>query len=432
MDMKNDKDFEAQDTQVIEETGVDRDTTGGSDGKKSPLGGTVRLFGREFPKKAVAAGLGGLLVLALAGGGALYAATASQPGGGTAGEAVANVESDTDTEAGEQHVLSVGARADGYDAETSSPVIAHIVNEDEGVDYYHAYDANVEVALDVPAGGGYEVSLIAPVNADGSTYKAPDASTVQAVLADDADDSPADDADLPFTFEQVAAEDMSADDITGIAAQVAEAVRKGDETLTGENGARVVALVEKNLKANRNADEDAITEQSEAASEAVESESSQASTGSSNNGVSSDTGGSSTGSGSTGNSGSSSSSSSGSGQTSHTHDWVAQTDTVHHDAVYKTVHHEAEYTIVHHDAVTQERTICNNCGADITGNVDAHMKANIFNGCGSYSVKPVVVQAAYDEQVLVSDAWDEQVLVSGAWDETVTTGYRCSGCGATK
>lgn len=141
--------------------------------------------------------------------------------------------------------------------------------------------------------------------------------------------------------------------------------------------------------------------------------------------------------GSTGGSSSTSSSSSGSGSSSsssatHTHNWVAQTTTVHHDAVYKTVHHDATYTTVHHDAVTEDRTICNNCGADITGNVDAHMKANILNGCGSYSIKTVVVQAAWDEQVLASAAWDEQVLVSAAWDETVTTGYKCSECGATK
>lgn len=133
------------------------------------------------------------------------------------------------------------------------------------------------------------------------------------------------------------------------------------------------------------------------------------------------------GSGSSGGSGSSSSSSA-----THTHNWLAQTTTLHHDAVYKTVHHDAVYTTVHHDAVTEDRTICNNCGADITGNVDAHMKANILNGCGSYSIKTVVVQAAWDEQVLASAAWDEQVLVSTAWDETVTTGYRCPGCGATR
>lgn len=155
--------------------------------------------------------------------------------------------------------------------------------------------------------------------------------------------------------------------------------------------------------------------------------------------TSSSSGGSSSTSsaGSTGGSSSTSSSSGGSGSSSsssatHTHNWVAQTTTVHHDAVYKTVHHDATYTTVHHDAVAEDRTICNNCGADITGNVDAHMKANILNGCGSYSIKTVVVQAAWDEQVLASAAWDEQVLVSAAWDETVTTGYRCPGCGATR
>ena len=97
------------------------------------------------------------------------------------------------------------------------------------------------------------------------------------------------------------------------------------------------------------------------------------------------TGGSTGGSNSGGGSGSGStsggsSSSGGSSQSQHTHNWVAQTTTVHHDAVYKTVHHDAVYTTVHHDAVTEDRTICNNCGTDITGNVDAHMKANILNG----------------------------------------------------
>ena len=62
------------------------------------------------------------------------------------------------------------------------------------------------------------------------------------------------------------------------------------------------------------------------------------------------------------------------------------------------------------------------------------MKEYALNGdmTHSYSVKPVVVQAAYNENVLVKDAWDEQVLVKAAWDETVTTGYKCSTCGATK
>lgn len=100
---------------------------------------------------------------------------------------------------------------------------------------------------------------------------------------------------------------------------------------------------------------------------------------------------------------------------SHQHNWVVQTKTVHHDAQYRTVHH---------DAVVKYVSICNNCGADITGNEAAHIQNSLLNGgnCGSCHEESRTVQAAYDEQV----------QVSAAWDETVTTGYKCSGCGATK
>ncbi len=100
---------------------------------------------------------------------------------------------------------------------------------------------------------------------------------------------------------------------------------------------------------------------------------------------------------------------------SHQHNWVVQTKTVHHDAQYRTVHH---------DAVVKYVSICNNCGADITGNEAAHIENSLLNGgnCGSCHEESRTVQAAYDEQV----------QVSAAWDETVTTGYKCSGCGATK
>lgn len=100
---------------------------------------------------------------------------------------------------------------------------------------------------------------------------------------------------------------------------------------------------------------------------------------------------------------------------SHQHNWVVQTKTVHHDAQYRTVHH---------DAVVKYVSICNNCGADITGNEAAHIKNSLLNGgnCGSCHEESRTVQAAYDEQV----------QVSAAWDETVTTGYKCSDCGATK
>ena len=71
------------------------------------------------------------------------------------------------------------------------------------------------------------------------------------------------------------------------------------------------------------------------------------------------------------------------------HSEPRQVGITHHDAVYNTVHHDAVYTTVHHDA---ETTVVHH---DATGHY-------------------------------------ETVVTQAAWDETVTTGYKCSGCGATK
>lgn len=42
------------------------------------------------------------------------------------------------------------------------------------------------------------------------------------------------------------------------------------------------------------------------------------------------------------------------------------------------------------------------------------------------------MKPGYYETVTDKAAYNEQVQTSAAWDETVTTGYKCSGCGATK
>ena len=108
-------------------------------------------------------------------------------------------------------------------------------------------------------------------------------------------------------------------------------------------------------------------------------------------------------------------------------EWVvdkeAWDETVHHPAEYKTVHHPAEYDTIHHpeEGHYEIRTICHNCGADISGHASEHLEQNFENGCLSYGDKEVwiVDKAAWDEQVLIKDAWDEQVLVKDAWDEQV-------------
>lgn len=362
--------------------------------------GTIVLFGHEFDKKkAVMAGLGGLLAIALIGGGVWYAASQKpEPKEPTPIE---------QTEKQEQHVIQLGAKADGWVKGESSPVIAHIVNKEEKVDYYHAYDANEPHALDVPAEGEYEVSFISPVDKDGSTYEVPKTAKVKSEV-EEKDGKDAGD-ELPFEFKPIAADKADADALNAIVKSIGEAVKKGDETLTGAKGTKVIELVKDNAKANPNADKDKVNEESQKAEEGVTDEPSSASK--------PETGGSNGGSGSSGNSGSNGgSSNSGDGsKPQHAHNWVAETTTVYHDAVYET-------TYIHHDAIVEYRCICNGCHADITGFETSHFKENFFNGCQSYTNTPVTVQDAWDEPV--------QQLVKDAYYEEVPTGRKiCTSCG---
>ena len=393
-----DKDKQETGTKQMPHVPIEEEDTG----KKS----TIVLFGHEFDKKkAVMAGLGGLLAIALIGGGVWYAASQKpEPKEPTPIE---------QTEKTEQHVIQLGAKADGWAKGESSPVIAHIVNKEEKVDYYHAYDANEPHALDVPAEGEYEVSFISPVDKDGPIYEVPKTAKVKSE-AEDKDGKDTGD-ELPFEFKPIAADKTDADALNAIVKSVGDAVKNGDETLTGANGTKVIELVKENAKANPNADKDKVDEESQKAEEGVTDEPSGGNAGASKpetggNSTSSGNGGS-TGNG--GNSGSNGGSSNGGGgsKPQHTHNWLPQTTVVHHDAQYKTIHH---------DAVVECRDICNQCGADITGNVAGHMEQSF--SCVSHSNK----------YIETSPAWDEQILVSNAWDETVTTGYNCSGCPATK
>lgn len=383
------------------------------------------LFGREFSRKQVCAAGAGILCAALLIGGG-YAITHADWTGKANVPAVSQSKDDEK----QDMVLTLEVKADGWDADTSTPVIAHIEDADGKVDFYTAIAANKQVTVKVGESGTYTVTFISPVNADGSIYKVPS----KKVTAGKADKTVA----TGVTFDKVDADKVTKDDLTAIAKDVAEAVKKGDSTLTGDKGAEVVKKFEDNIKKNPNADTDAVEKETEKAEEAAKEDKSDAKTPETSDSKkdegksdSKPNGGNSSNSGSNTNSGSSSKKDD---TPAHQHNWVAQTKTVHHDAQYKTVHHDAQYKTVHHDAVVKYVSICNNCGADITGNEAAHFKNSLLNGgnCGSCHEESRTVQAAYDEQVKVADAYDEQVQVSAAWDETVTTGYKCSSCGATK
>lgn len=398
---------------------------------KKPL----MLFGREFSRKQVCAAGAGILCAALLIGGGGYAITNADWTGKANAPAVSQSKDDEE----QDMVLSLEVKADGWDTETSTPVIAHIEDEDGKVDFYTAIAANKQVTVKVGESGTYTVTFISPVNADGSIYKVPS----KKVTAGKADKTVA----TGVTFDKVDADKVTKDDLTAIAKDVAEAVKKGDSTLTGDKGAEVVKKFEDNIKKNPNADTDAVEKETEKAQESAKEEKSDAkTTGSSDNSGnksnssskkdegksdSKPSGGNSSNSGSNSNSGSSSKKDD---IPAHQHNWVAQTKTVHHDAQYKTVHHDAVTHQVWHDAVTEEHYICNQCGADITSDPWGHINNSLMNGgnCGSYHSTYVTVKQGYYETVTDQAAYDEQVQVRDAWDETVTTGYKCSSCGATK
>lgn len=383
------------------------------------------LFGREFSRKQVCAAGAGILCAALLIGGGGYVITHA----GWTGKANVPAVFQKAGDEKQDMALFLEVKTDGWDADTSTPIIAHIEGADGDVDFYTAIAANKRVTVEVGKSGTYTVTLIPPVNADGSTYKAA-SSKVKAGKDDKKTNG------TVITLEKVDADKVAKDDLTAIAKDVAAAVKKGDSTLTGDKGAAVAKKFEDNIKKNPNADADAVEKESEKAQETAKEDKSDAKTPETSDNKKNDSGSKNdsgnNGSGNKSDSKPSGSNNSNSGSSSKKddtpacqHKWVAQTKTVHHDAQYKTVHH---------DAVVKYVSICNNCGADITGNEAAHFKNSLLNGgnCGSCHEESRTVQAAYDEQVKVSDAYDKQVQVSAAWDETVTTGYKCSSCGATK
>ena len=392
------------------------------------------LFGREFSRKQVCVAGAGILCAALLIGGGAYAISHASWTGDSNAPAVSQSKDDEK----QDMVLTLEVKADGWDADTSTPVIAHIEDANGKVDFYTAIAANKQVTVKVGKSGTYTVTLIPPVNADGSTYKAA-SSKVKAGKDDKKTNG------TVITLEKVDADKVTKDDLTAIAKDVAAAVKKGDFTLTGDRGAALAKKFEDNIKKNPNADADAVEKETGKAEETAKEDKSDAKTpetadnkkndfGSKNDSGNNGSGNKSDSKPSGSNNSNSGSSSKKDDTPAHVHKYdiyhpaVTHTETVHHPAVTHT-------ETVRHPAVThtESRSICNGCGADITGNERSHAKAAALAGnfaCGSCHSEPRTVtdSAAWDETVTITD--------SKAWDETVTVTdspayYTCS-CGARK
>ena len=136
------------------------------------------------------------------------------------------------------------------------------------------------------------------------------------------------------------------------------------------------------------------------------------------------------------------------GEASHTHNWVPQTVTVHHDAESSQVYvvdQEAYDEPVYEDQPVYETYgvyICNVCGAEIGSSTaeigahgDLHTDWETMTSDFSYHSEQRQRQTGTQTVQTGTQHHEEQGhyetrVTREAWDEQVVTGYVCSGCGA--
>lgn len=391
------KDLGLEETQVIENTGAQATDAAPKKGWKALS---------KNAKIGIGAGAVAVVAAAVVG----VCVWANQPATLPADEPVEKALV-AETEEGASQKVKVGY--EGYEpAEGDTPVIAHITGTTDGnrsVDYYHAVSGAQEDVELVP--GGYSIEYLPVLKAGGSLVTAKDGA-VSAVVEDGAL------ASTSKTNEK-AAEDVTQDDLDNVLDAVKKAVEKGDDTLKGDAGKDVVDKVAEAVKATGKVDESKVEE----AKQEAETKASEPSAGSNAGQPAAATGSNSGGASSAPASQPSGNNNGGSSQAGssqpatapqqpeHVHNWVAQTEQrwVQDSAAWD----EPIYS-------QEARTICNTCGADISGNATAHLVASGRNGCSGYHTEVVQVQTGTTHHE-----------ATGHY-ETVTTGYVCSGCGASK
>ena len=372
----------------------------GGDGNKLPL------------KRKVTIGATVALVVAGLGLGGAWATGAFAPK-----SEITKIEADSDggkKQVSEKTVQTVDwavkIEADGVTAE-SSPLITRYVctdGDDKGSEFYHATSASdaIEGKDSVRlTEGTWEITAIPIINPDGS-ITTPAGGGEHAVSGDQKGSG-----STEFTGETKPAENVTQDDIDKVLDKVNEAVSKGDSTLTGDAGKDVVNKVTDNASKAPAADKEKVEEKKDAAADsAAKAEEKKA-----------DTAKPSTGSGSAPSKSDSKPSSGSSSKPSHEHTWQAQ---YRSEPVYTTEY----YTIVDQKAwdeqVRSGSHFLFSDGHICYDSMEA-MNYQFDTGC-SYSVvddyKTIHHEAVTHQGTRQVQTGTKQVL----------TGYRCSGCGATK
>lgn len=372
----------------------------GGDGNKLPL------------KRKVAIGAAVALVVAGLGLGGAWATGAFAPKSETAKvEVNSGAHKKQASDKAEASVdWSVKIEAEGVTAD-SSPLITRYVctdGDDKGSEFYHATSASdaIEGKDSVQlTEGTWEITAIPIINPDGS-ITTPAGGGEQAVSG-----ASKDSGNTEFTGDTKPAENVTQDDIDKVLDKVNEAVSKGDGTLTGDAGKDVVNKVTDNASKAPGADKEKVEEKKDAATDsAVKAEDKKT-----------DAAKPSTGSGSAPSKSDSKPSSGSSNKPSHEHTWQAQ---YRSEPVYTT----ETYTIVDQEAWEEQVRIGSHFlfsdGHICYDSMEA-MNYQFDTGC-SYSVvddyKTIRHEAVTHQGTRQVQTGTKQVL----------TGYRCSGCGASK
>lgn len=305
---------------------------------------------------------------------------------------------------------TVRIEAEGVTAD-SSPLITRYVCTDgaeAGTEFYHATPASdaIEGKDSVRlAEGTWEITAIPIINPDGS-ITTPSGGGEQDVSGDHKGSG-----STEFAGETKPAGDVTQDDIDKVLDKVNEAVSKGDGTLTGDAGKDVVNKVTDNASKAPAADKEKVEEKKDAATDsAAKAEEKKA-----------DAVKPSTGSSSAPSKSDSKPSSGSTSKPSHEHTWQAQ---YRSEPVYTT----ETYTVVDQEAwdeqVRSGSHFLFSDGHICYDSMDA-MNYQFDTGC-SYSVvddyKTVHHEAVTHQETRQVQTGTKQVL----------TGYRCSGCGASK
>lgn len=315
---------------------------------------------------------------------------------------------------------AVKIEAGGVTAD-SSPLITRYVctdGADKGVEFYHATSASD--AIEGKGGvqlteGTWEITAIPIINPDGS-ITTPAGGGEQVVSGDKKHSG-----NTEFTGDTKPAGDVTQDDIDKVLDKVNEAVSKGDGTLTGDAGKDVVNKVTDNASKAPAADKEKVEEKKDAATDsAVKTEDKKTED------KKTDAVKPSAPSGSAPSKPDSKPSSGSSGKLSHEHTWQAQ---YRAEPVYTTEY----YTVVDQEAWDEQVCIGSHIVfSDGAVFYDAAAAAN-YQESKALAGTPVSYHTVDDFKTIHHEAVTHQgtrQVQTGT--KQVLTGYRCSGCGATK